>query len=333
MKHIRKFSTEQEYTTWKSSSNYALPNICAIGGDTIESCEPRFNDYFHFEDHEVEAIVANWIGNGMGTTLEQIQNVQSLSSTAFKAKTAIRSFNELKFFTGLSSIPSNAFNGCTNLVSVKFPSSITTIGSSAFYKCTQLKSLDLYASTFAQQAFDKCTGLTSITIRLANTTTLGLNAFYNSPLLTNVYFIGTFAQLLNIIVAPNYNNYGCFNTVRNIWLNGEKLTRIVIPEGYTNIKKHIFENTTITYVEIPSTVTSIGANSFRKCTSLSAVIIKAESVPSFVSSYKPFANSKSSMKLYVPFSNDHSILDAYKNSGIWTSANIYELDENGNIPS
>jgi len=73
------------------------------------------------------------------------------------------------------SIGSNAFNGCSTLMSLTIPSSVTTIGSSAFNICSGLTSISIPSSVTSIEgaAFSGCTGLTSISIPSSITSILG----------------------------------------------------------------------------------------------------------------------------------------------------------------
>ena len=82
---------------------------------------------------------------------------------------SITSFEELQYFTGLTSIGQEAFQGCSQLNSIIIPESVQTIGNNAF---------------------DGCTNLTSILIP-TNVTSIGNNAFANCPNLLNIHLSPT----------------------------------------------------------------------------------------------------------------------------------------------
>lgn len=59
----------------------------------------------------------------------------------------------------------------------------------------------------------------------------------------------------------------------NLYLNGEKVTNLVIPDGVTEIKNYAFNGcSALTSITIPSSVTSIGNYAFNGCTGLKEVI-------------------------------------------------------------
>ena len=101
--------------------------------------------YFRFFDSAVNQIVADWIGDSVGTTLAQITGTTSLPVDTFRGNTDIVNFDEFSQFTGLTTITAGgstsalgAFGGCTALESITIPNTITTIGAYAFYGCSGL---------------------------------------------------------------------------------------------------------------------------------------------------------------------------------------------------
>ena len=78
----------------------------------------------------------------------------------FSENTDIVSFDELRYFTGLTSIGSTDFFDCGSLTSVHIPSSVTAIGKNAFRACDNLTSVTvgmeepvaIVASTFTNRA-------------------------------------------------------------------------------------------------------------------------------------------------------------------------------------
>ena len=117
-----------------------------------------------FADENVKAIcVANWDKDKNGELhTEEAAAVTDLG-TVFKGNTTITSFDELKYFTSLTSISQEAFNGCSHLTSITIPNSVTSIGSHVFYDCKGLTSITIPNSvtSIGDCAFSNCFGLTS----------------------------------------------------------------------------------------------------------------------------------------------------------------------------
>ena len=101
-----------------------------------QSLKPYIHKYIEFRDPAVKSVcVSHWDRNGDGElSIDEAMAVTSLGG-AFSGNTAIRSFDELRYFTGLKEIEANAFELCNNLKSVQLPRSVETLGENAFLKC------------------------------------------------------------------------------------------------------------------------------------------------------------------------------------------------------
>ena len=133
---------------------YNTPDVIAI------------NNYIEFADPEVERIcIENFSSDGIGVTYEDASSVTDLAAI-FWRNTAITSFNELQYFTGLQGIGKNAFNGCSSLTSVTIPDGVTIIDVAAFNGCENLISVTIPDGviTIGGYAFGNCSSLTSVTI-------------------------------------------------------------------------------------------------------------------------------------------------------------------------
>jgi len=89
-------------------------------------------------------------------------------------------------------IGGNAFNGCVSLTNLSLPSTgLLSIGSWAFIGCTSLTSVTIPNSvtSIGYNAFGQCTALTNLTIS-RSVTSIGQFAFYECTSLTSVYFMG-----------------------------------------------------------------------------------------------------------------------------------------------
>ena len=89
-------------------------------------------DIINFADSEVKRIcVENWDEDGDGELdVDEAADVTDLGSV-FSSNTIIEFFNELQYFTGLTTL-NNTFEGCTNLKSIILPNSITTLQGGVF---------------------------------------------------------------------------------------------------------------------------------------------------------------------------------------------------------
>ncbi|MBQ8051715.1 MAG: leucine-rich repeat protein [Bacteroidaceae bacterium] len=96
--------------------------------------------YIEFLDARAKTLSVNrWDDNEDGEiSLEEARAVTDLG-TVFRTASAMKSFDELQYFTSLTTIPDEAFRSCTGLVSIYLPAGVTSIGKNAFASNTALK--------------------------------------------------------------------------------------------------------------------------------------------------------------------------------------------------
>ena len=137
-------------------------------------------------------------------------------------------------------------NRITNLV---IPEDVDSIGKYAFYNCIWFKSVTFPTGlrTIGNNAFSNCTGLQEVRIAdLSSWCGISFGNIHSNPL---------------------YN-------AKNLYLNGELITELVIPDGVTSIGNYAFSSCNgLTSVTIPDSVTSIGSSAFLSCNGLTSVYI------------------------------------------------------------
>ena len=136
--------------------------------------------FIQFADTEVKRLcVENWDTNHDGEiSLNEAAAVTGLGDV-FKGNTLIASFDELKYFTGLTSIDASAFRQCTLLTSVTIPEGVTTFGSFSFRDCSSLTSVIIPESVtgISSSAFRGCSALTSVISHIKEPFAFGFRAF------------------------------------------------------------------------------------------------------------------------------------------------------------
>gem|GEM_PF-528435 len=267
-----------------------------------------------FADQNVKALcVTHWDSNGDGELSFAEATAVTGLGTVFQNKSNIHSFDELQYFTGLTSINSNAFYNCIHLTSVVVPSGVTSLESYAFQLCTNLETVILpnTLTEIKSNAFRKCNALTDIELP-ESLTTIGTTAFYECTSLTSIFIPASVTTIdanpfmknnlefifvdpanavfdsrdnCNAIMKKSNNQLvvGCKNTVipstaLSIWDHAfrecEGLTSIYIPENIHYIYSNAFCGcTALTSVNIPSQVEKIYYCSFQDCSSLTSITL------------------------------------------------------------
>ena len=173
----------------------------------------------------------------------------------------------------VTSIESEAFMSCYALSSVSISNNVTSIGSNAFTGCQRLTSMTIPNSvkSIEKNAFQTCTGLTSVTIG-KSVTSIGSNAFIYCNGLMKV-IVKDIAAWCKISFGSNDANplycakhlYGDENT---------EITDLVIPNSVTSISNYAFWNCSdLTSITIPNSVTTIGNYAFYGCSGLTSISI------------------------------------------------------------
>ena len=169
----------------------------------------------------------------------------------------------------ITALPTKAFYNSTNVEKLILPNTLTTIGEGMFI-ASKLKYVIIPNGVTAieDEAFNGCRALTSIEIP-ASVQTIGMGAFWNSPLETVTF--GKDSQL---------------EVIKDIFSSGCCITSIVIPANVKMIEARAFKGCsslkTVTF-EKGSQLKTIGGNynnpnyngAFSDCTALTSIEIPA----------------------------------------------------------
>ena len=195
--------------------------------------------------------------------------VPSIGAHAFDGCTSLTSVIIPDSVTDIGDI---AFQGCTSLASVTIGNGVTSIGVGAFWGCKSLTSVAIGKSvtSIGNAAFGYCTSLTSVAIP-NSVKSIGKAAFYGCDSLKSVY-ITDIKKWLAIDFSDEFVNPLYY--AKNLYLNGELVTDLVIPDGVKSIGRKAFCGCdSLTSVTIPNSVTSIKDYAFDGCDSLTSVTI------------------------------------------------------------
>ena len=232
-------------------------------------------------------------------------NTSSNTAPWFSKRTKI---TEVVLEEGVTGYGKYAFYACTQLTKITIPSTLTSFGTDAFKDCNKFEIVNITnlaawvshsfipdsnpldsagtlqingevvtdlvipdgVASIGKYAFFGCSSLTSVTIP-DSVTSIGFYAFFGCSSLTSVY-ITDISAWCSISFSAFYScpmHYGAA-----LYLNGEMITNLVIPDDVTSIGLSAFEGcSSLTSVTIGESVTSIGDSAFNGCGSLTSIII------------------------------------------------------------
>lgn len=154
----------------------------------------------------------------------------------------------VKITGDVTEIIMNAFSGCSNLTRVTITATgITSIGASAFQNTKSLTTIEIPASV----------------------TTIGGGAFFGSGISKF-----TVAKGGNSFKTDTEGKALLTNENKTLFVFAPKATgSYTIPSGVETIGSYSFQNTAITSLEIPSTVTTIEEGAFAQSSALTSLVI------------------------------------------------------------
>lgn len=187
-----------------------------------------------------------------------------------------------------TSIGDYAFMYCQDLVCITIPSNITSIGKYAFQYCYHLSSITIPS------------GVTSI----------GTYAFY------------TVSGLCNISLPGGVTSIGS-----NAFYGSNNLRYITLPNSVISIDNTAFRNCySLSTFTIPSGVAINGGATFYNCYGLGEIHFLSTTPPT-IASTNNFEGVPTDCIIYVPYSADHSVLDAYTSANNYPSSSTYTYRE------
>lgn len=196
---------------------------------------------------------ANFAGDGNGDLV--LPSLTSIASGVFGGNntvqcTGLRRVLDLGSITILPNSGSllGVFRNQINLTEVHLPETLTTIGNACFELCSSLTDINfpLSLTNIGEYAFNGCTSLEIEDLSLPNLEAIGIMAF-NRVKITNISNLGKLTSLPNL------------NVNQNIFGDKTTLTSVNLPSTLTSIGNSVFNGySSLTSVNLPSSLTKIG---------------------------------------------------------------------------
>ncbi len=250
------------------------------------------------------------------TELTSVTLPDSIETIGFRAFDFCSSLESIKLPKNLKTIGERAFYACYNLKTADLPDSVERIERMAFDNCTSLKEIVLPDTVeyIGQYAFYGCTSVPSITIP-ENVSQIGYAAFGSCYALESVEFNAADCAINSKDIFYGCNKISSVKIGSNVtkipalFMKGkENLASVEIPSSVKEIGESAFRGTSLTIVNLPNGVETIGADAFGDIATATEITI-----PETVQIIKPhaFANMTSLKK--INFNAVNANIDTYDN--------------------
>ena len=261
-----------------SLSQVTIPNtIISIGSNAFEQCVSlraivipnsvesigifAFNACSSLETIVISnniQTIAEWAFKGTRWYDNQLDGPIYLGNVLYGYKGDMPQNTSIDIAEGTISITPSAFNGCTSLISISLPNSLKIIGGRAFYACSSLSSITIPESitNIEKDAFGGCKSLTSVIWNSKNC--IDFSDKYYAPFYNNHSIITSFTFGEYVEHIPSYLCYEMQN-----------LTTLLIPSSVSSIGENSFcKCGSLNSITIGKKILAIGANAFNECTEL-----------------------------------------------------------------
>lgn len=256
-------------------------------------------------------------------------------STGNESRTYLNTVTRIELGVN-ASIGKYAFENCCSLMTITIPSSVTSIMESAFRYCCSLVSVTVPSGVteIGNYGFQTCSALSVISIP-SSMTTMGYNNFQNCYALQSIVFPS--ASGITSLASTTFQNCYALTSITipsSVAAIGNSLFRYCyalascnIPSSATQIVGYAFQYCyALATITIPSGVTSIGDYAFHSCFGMREYHLEPTTPPT-LSGTNTFTNIPSDCKIYVPYSSDHSVLEAYQTATNWSTYASYMIEE------
>ena len=267
---------------------------------------------------------AFWQCKKLGPEIYIPSGITSIGTDAFNG---CSSLSRIVIPSGVTTIGASAFSSCTGMEEVVFetPAQVATIGESAFRGCSSLESFSFphKVTAIADMTFTGCTSLKQVSMT-SSVTSIGASAFANCKVLDDVYLP---AQVTSIGEAA-FSGCSGLKTIHmpnrlekisdKLFNDCSSLTGITIAETVKSIGNRAFKGCrSLTTLTFPSLVEKLGYNAIDNCSNLTTLYCLPTTPPE--PEIEPQSNVyflgtvNTELKIYVPSGS----VSAYKNHPRW----------------
>lgn len=222
---------------------------------TVALNDVREIDYFAFNSCE---------------SLNAVTIPASTRNIGYGAFAYCTSMSDLTFMGDDTSIDEGAFYCCPSLEEITLPRNLTALSDSVFTLCDHLTHVTFgdKLESIGAGAFKNCSMLDKLVLP-ASIKTIGPKAFQQCRQLKGVY-ISDLPKWCGVAFGDIDANP--LSIAKHLFLNGQEVTQLVIPQGVKSISRFAFYGAgSLTSVAIPSSVVSIGESAFKGCSGLTRV--------------------------------------------------------------
>lgn len=264
----------------------------------------------------------------------------------------------LEIGAGVNDIGSGALFMCTALETITVPNTVEFVRNLSMHGCINLKGFVVPSGVtqLLDYVFGYCYGIKAMCLP-PTLTTLGIHTFHGCT------DVARFTLPEGVTNLPNYVFEACYtadvivlpDTIvgaagKCAFAHCYGVESIKLPSGVTSIGDYAFDQChALRVVELNEGITTIGASAFRSCFGFVDLVIPSTvtEIKKFAFLYNDGANTfhvkattppvleptaftsiQTDIVIYVPYSEDHSILDAYLAATGWSGKgdNIREED-------
>lgn len=208
------------------------------------------------------------VGIGSAAALDIVipakHNGKSVTSIASNAFNGCYNIKSVIISNGITSIGEGAFNGCTSVSKIILPKTLQSIGTSAFLGCISLnyneydnaKYIGSSSNPYLALVYAKNTDITSCRIN-TNTKFICSDAFY-------------LCSALESIEIPN----SVTHIANRAFLGCSSLKTLKLPSQIDRIESESFAGcSSLTSITIPDKVQAIGSHAFEGCAKLNSITL------------------------------------------------------------